>query len=155
MSKINNNIWIGNYVNSADETFLKRHSITHILNCAHDFDKLPGNLDKDTYTYFRVPMIEKSFPSHRIEAWLRKGAAKLNQWVKEGHIVLVHCYAGISRSVSVTIAYLILYKGYTFKNAFKLVKEHRPKMHPFNDYVPVLKSLSTKNITRKISRKDK
>ena len=148
MSKITEQIWIGSYQDSTNDTFLKDNRITHILCCAKDCKGLPDNLDPTIYTYFRVPMIEKPVGALKIEGWFRTAAKKLDEWISEGHRVLVHCVAGISRSVSTVITYLILYRKFSFRAAFHLVKQHRVKMNPYSEYLPILKDFG-KRMTRK------
>ena len=48
----------------------------------------------------------------------------------EGQRVLVHCFAGLSRSVTFTCAYLMKKYGMTFKEAITLVKKSRPNVNP-------------------------
>jgi len=150
MSCINEQIWIGSYRDACNESFLKKNGITHILCCAREFDGLPANLHTSDYTYYRVPIVEEPVGKNKFEAWFRKASAKLNTWVSEGHHVLVHCYAGISRSVSTVITYFILYKGYSFDQAYNEVKRGRKQMKPYTEFIPVLKSFErTRNKTRK------
>lgn len=40
--------------------------------------------------------------------------------------VLVHCMAGVSRSVSLVIAYLMKYRGMRFEDALNLIRSRRP-----------------------------
>jgi len=44
--------------------------------------------------------------------------------------VLVHCNAGVSRSSTIIIAYLIKYKGMTYQQALELVRKNRPSAKP-------------------------
>lgn len=44
--------------------------------------------------------------------------------------VFVHCYAGISRSASVVIAYMIKHLGYSLKEALRKCKNARPIVEP-------------------------
>ena len=44
--------------------------------------------------------------------------------------VLVHCLAGISRSVTVTVAYLMHHLHLTFNEAFSLVKRKKANISP-------------------------
>ena len=49
---------------------------------------------------------------------------------KNGTCVLIHCMAGISRSVTLTIAYLMSHFGMSMHNAYQFVKEKRPTISP-------------------------
>ena len=150
MSKIIDNIWIGNYNDSCNEQFLKKHKITHILCCAKEYTELSDKLVAEDYTYYRLPIVEEPVGKRKFNAWFRKGAAKINEWVSKGHKVLVHCAQGISRSVSTVITYLILYKGYTYDKAFTIVKKHRSIMNPYGEFIPVVKGFEKSNyMTRK------
>lgn len=55
--------------------------------------------------------------------------------------VLVHCNAGVSRSSSVVIGYLIKRMGYSFDDAFKLVKSKRECIQPNAGFIRQLKKL--------------
>jgi len=43
---------------------------------------------------------------------------------------LIHCKAGISRSVTILISYLMLKFNITAKDALKIVRENRPQVNP-------------------------
>jgi hypothetical protein len=45
-------------------------------------------------------------------------------------IILIHCMAGVSRSVTLTIAYLMKYFGLSMQAAYQLVKDKRPAISP-------------------------
>lgn len=153
MSKIDTLVWIGSYKAASNEHFLKIHKIRHILNCAKDFNGLPKSLADSSihYKYFRVPLVEQNISVKKTEYYFRKAAAKLNEWIQQGHPVIVHCYQGISRSVSVVMTYYIVYKGWSFYKAYAFVKSHRHYMHPLHEFIPILKSIAKKK-TRKTHR---
>lgn len=44
--------------------------------------------------------------------------------------VLIHCLAGVSRSVTVTIAYLISALNMTLNEAYDFVKQRKPSVNP-------------------------
>jgi len=48
----------------------------------------------------------------------------------DGCGVLVHCLAGISRSVTVTVAYLMSQQGMTLDEAYDFVKKAKPNISP-------------------------
>ena len=54
----------------------------------------------------------------------------LDEGRRNGNGVLVHCQAGISRSATVVIAFLMKHEGLTLNDAYKLVKEKRPVISP-------------------------
>lgn len=57
-------------------------------------------------------------------------AEQLDQWVREGKRVLVHCHAGISRSATAVVWYLVKYRGMTWDEAHALVRQGRQKARP-------------------------
>jgi protein-tyrosine phosphatase len=50
--------------------------------------------------------------------------------IKSGGVVLVHCYAGVSRSASVVIAYLMKELGLPALDAMTYVRKRRPIIFP-------------------------
>lgn len=45
--------------------------------------------------------------------------------------ILVHCIAGVSRSVSIVLAYLIRDKGMSYEQAYQCVKSRRSIVSPY------------------------
>lgn len=66
----------------------------------------------------------------------------INRSVASRNNTLVHCNAGVSRSVSVVIAYLILEDGLSFEEAYATVKHARPCAKPNEGFLKQLKSLN-------------
>lgn len=60
---------------------------------------------------------------------IEEGVEFLNQQLLDGHSVYVHCKAGRGRSATIVIVYLMKYHGYTFDEAFTIVKNQRPQIN--------------------------
>ena len=65
-----------------------------------------------------------------IEDIFEATGAILEDAVAREEASLVHCAAGISRSATVVLAYLLMKKGMRLAEAYDLVKERRPRIGP-------------------------
>ena len=61
---------------------------------------------------------------------ISKVSGFINEQIQNDQTVMVHCAAGISRSVTLTIVYLIEYEGMTLAEAFGTVREGRTQAYP-------------------------
>lgn len=57
---------------------------------------------------------------------------------------MVHCLAGVSRSVSLVLSYFIKHKSYTYEEAFNLVKSKRRIIYPNDGFISQLKAYEAK-----------
>lgn len=53
--------------------------------------------------------------------------------------IMVHCLAGVSRSVCLVLAYFIKCKGMSYEEAYRLVKSKRGIIHPNDGFIAQLK----------------
>lgn len=79
------------------------------------------------------------------ETQLKSIIKKSNQFIKQSLTsqknILVHCNAGVSRSVSIVIGYLILEEHKTYEEAYNIVKAARCCMQPNIGFIQQLKIL--------------
>jgi protein tyrosine phosphatase len=61
--------------------------------------------------------------------------------VKRGEKVLIHCHAGVSRSVTLLAAYLILCRGMSTKQALQFIKSKRSFIRPNIGFIRQLLTL--------------
>lgn len=59
-----------------------------------------------------------------------KGTAFIHEQVQTERKMLVHCHMGVSRSVTMVLAYLIEYEKMTLAQAYKTVVTQRPIAYP-------------------------
>jgi len=75
----------------------------------------------------------------------------IREHIVQRHRVLVHCFAGVSRSVTICMAYL--YEcGMSFEEALALIREKHPIANPHEALIRSLHdwySISRNNIPRK------
>jgi atypical dual specificity phosphatase len=143
MSEITDQIWIGSYGDTANESFLEERQITQILCCAEELPLRVGFPYSQRYEGYKVPLID-DVADEKTKGYFLEGATVLDEWVNTGKNCIVHCFAGISRSVSVVITYLMVYKGWSYELAFNHIKLRRPRMNPHPDFIPILKAIESK-----------
>ena len=125
VSKITDDIYLGDAATGASsKKFLKEHGITHIVNAAAE---LP-NYFPDDFTYQRLDLYDKT--SQTLGPALPKAYDFIKDALKDGGKIFIHCIAGISRSASVTIYYLMRDQGWKYRKAYTFVKDKRPIINP-------------------------
>jgi protein-tyrosine phosphatase len=85
-----------------------------------------------------VPLEDHGTPS--LEE-LRDAAVTVSSLVKQGHDVLVHCYAGVERTPMVVCAALLM-MGWSLTEAYQRVLEVRPESAPTDGQLGVLRALA-------------
>lgn len=80
-------------------------------------------------------------PETNINKILKETCPFIENALNQNERVLVHCNAGVSRSSSVIIGYLILNKFISFEEAYKTVKSKRQCIRPNDGFVKQLKVL--------------
>jgi Dual specificity phosphatase, catalytic domain len=57
-------------------------------------------------------------------------ARQIHDWLQDSKRVLVHCFAGASRSVTAVIWYFMQFEGHAWEDALALIKQHRVIANP-------------------------
>ena len=145
MSLILPGLYICDYKDVEDPKMLLSHSITHVINCAAGLDTASFSFLKGTH---KLDFEDEDDSSYLEEAnkWICEGAYILSTFYEKNQTVAVHCMAGISRSPSVVIAWLILYKGMSYDDAFSLVIRRRPFIRPNPLFTRILKQLASQQV---------
>jgi len=125
MTEIMPQIFVGNVCDAQNLDRLKQFRITHILNSTPD---LPFYWENQ-YTYKRIDVLD--LPSQNIRQYFDPATDFIEQALKnKENNVLIHCSAGISRSPTLVLAYMIKKHRFTFEEAFETMRKLRPIVDP-------------------------
>lgn len=116
---------------------LKSLGITHILTVAGGLGSCPF---PETFTYSVVEVDDRM--SADLAAHFSRCFAFIDEGLKSGG-VLVHCLAGMSRSVTIVTAYLMKTKGWNLRRALGHVKAKRPIAQPNLGFLRQLEDFET------------
>ena len=124
---IPNFLYISSYNATKNKSLLEKNKITHIINCAADFcENVFESENKYTYLSFYL----KDHVSENIECIFYECIKFIENVKEKGGRVLVHCIQGISRSVTLVMAYLIYKNKLTYDKAFNIVQSKREISSP-------------------------
>lgn len=73
---------------------------------------------------------------------LRIGCAALEEMLREGRSIYIHCKNGHGRAPTFYVAFLIMKRGRTFEDAWNIVKTSRPEAHLDPSQESLLRSLT-------------
>jgi protein-tyrosine phosphatase len=121
-------VLIGAREDAADAFLLKRLGVTHVLNVAANLT--PPREVLEQFVHLHLPLSDT--PEQDMGAAFAAAATFIGDASRCGGRVLVHCAAGISRSVAVTLAYFTCPSGgdLPLRAAWALVKRRRAAALP-------------------------
>nr|XP_046172614.1 dual specificity protein phosphatase 10-like isoform X2 [Oncorhynchus gorbuscha] len=119
-------LFLGNERDAQDLDLLLRLNIGYVVNVT---THLPlYHLGSSLIHYKRLPATDNSKQN------LRQYFEEVFEFIEEAHQsgrgVLVHCQAGVSRSATIIIAYLMKHTLMTMTDAYKYVRGRRPVVSP-------------------------
>jgi protein-tyrosine phosphatase len=103
---------------------LRELGITCIFNVTIELPNLPI----DNVEYVKISIDDSPFAN--LGYYFDRVADKIEEVRRRGGKSLVHCVAGVSRSASLCIAYLIKYKRMSLRKAYQHVKSRRHIIRP-------------------------
>ena len=120
--------------------------ITHVVNCAEGNGFTMVSTGYAFYSdvgikYIGINVLD--IPQARISAHFHECANFIDRALKEGGRVLIHCLVGLSRSATITIAYLMIKKGMRAEDALRTVRRHRD-IRPNDGFLRQLLALESK-----------
>jgi dual specificity MAP kinase phosphatase len=133
--QITANLFLGSQYNKLGLQKLKSLGITAIVNMREH--SVYGDSLYLGIKYLHLATVDNTPPA--IET-LITGADFIDNEIKNGGKVYVHCRQGLGRGPTMTLAYL-LKTGLTYDDAFMLVKKVRPFINPRSSQVDRLREL--------------
>lgn len=124
MDKIIDGLYLGDVFSCSNRYALRKFGITHILTMAKGMRPLYPN----EFIYKWVDVYDA--PNENLLSHWPKAIDFIKEAIEKGGNILVHWYAGVSRSASTVIAYLMVEKKVSFYNAATYVKKKRPIILP-------------------------
>ncbi|KAI9471933.1 MAG: protein-tyrosine phosphatase-like protein, partial [Benjaminiella poitrasii] len=126
-------VWLGGYRALESSHFLKKNNITHILTLGH----FKHCYQPNEFTHKIIPISDN--PEANIIQYFPETTEFIENALKNGHNILVHCLAGVSRSPTVLTAYLMATQKLRWKAALALIKQTRPFVNPNPGFINQLR----------------
>lgn len=131
VGKVEEKILVASQDVANDLDLITQYGITHILNVANFPSKQWPELQ-----YLDVPILD--LPEEQLSSYFPVCFKFIDNALETG-CILVHCNAGISRSVSIVVAYLMSRHQLNLDEALSRVKAARPKAQPNKGFLEQLK----------------
>ena len=117
INKITDKIYLGDIDGAREINYLKKQGIKYIINLA-------GTMFSPEYEegLFTRKMIEiMDFPKENIFQYFKECI----DFIEKADKIYIHCMAGVSRSASIVIAYIMWKEHKNYNEAFAFVKKYR------------------------------
>lgn len=114
---------------SANNVFQLRHfRIGMIITVAHEIRVRPQIIDETKVEYHKFDWHDDA--RHGLIGDIPALCTLIQDRMNLNIPVLIHCAMGMSRSVSLVLAFYIVKRGMTYAQAYRWVKERRPSIAP-------------------------
>ncbi len=131
ISEILPGLYLGSSRDAEDLNVLKEHKIKTILNIS---TTLPCYFENENiFEYRRLPCHDS--PRQDILQYFETTFEYIHQQLSANRNILIHCQAGISRSPSFIIGYLMRYDSKTFEEAYNFVQSKRNIVSPNLNFI--------------------
>jgi dual specificity phosphatase 12 len=133
MSEIIPGLFLGSEKDSQNETFIEKNCIQCVLNSAEEVRQSPY-ISSTNYLHLKLDDV----PTEKIDSVFPEAIEFISRCMLNDKAVLVHCRAGISRSATLVVAFL-MFLGCDYKTAMRIVQTARPIVYPNEGFTKRLK----------------
>ena len=117
-------LFLGSIGSASNLKQLQNFKITHIVCCASGIK----NFFPDDFKYYNLSLLDSE--KENIKQYFKESFDFIDDAIKNGGNVLVHCHAGVSRSSTILIAYIMKSKKMKLNDVIDLLKTKREKVSP-------------------------
>eukprot|EP00026_Physarum_polycephalum_P017194 Phypoly_transcript_18342.p1 GENE.Phypoly_transcript_18342~~Phypoly_transcript_18342.p1 ORF type:complete len:174 (+),score=23.46 Phypoly_transcript_18342:36-557(+) len=121
-------LYLSGETSARDKALLLQLRVSAVVNVTRELDFFHESDKEKRFVYHRVPITDHD--SARIVQELDAATTFIHTQIQAGKCVLVHCKAGVSRSPTIVLAYLIRYGDMDLRQAYEHVKGKRAVVSP-------------------------
>lgn len=126
--RVSGGLFIGGAGAARNLKALRKRAITAVVNAAPSVPCYFKDCPEDEFTYLSLPLFDD--PDADLAPHIQAAIAFISAARARGAGVLVHCYAGQSRSAALVIAYLMASRGMSLMEAWAATRAARPCAQP-------------------------
>ncbi|KAK6479998.1 dual specificity protein phosphatase 22-A [Huso huso] len=123
MNKVVDGLYLGNIRDSEDKDSLAKNGVTHILSVYNNAKPVLQDM-----TYLCIQASDSS--SQNLVQHFKECISFIHESRLSGGACLVHCLAGVSRSTTVVVAYLMTVTNFSWEECLSAVKAVRSFVGP-------------------------
>jgi hypothetical protein len=131
-ARVDAHVFISGWRRACDRDFLRKHRITKIVRLAPPAGEDAGDAAPEEWIpgvgYLVVPAEDR--PDFDLRQFFIPCVRFIRAAVAADERVLVHCHAGVSRSATIVLLYLMLDRGHTLVEALLHLRGVRPQVRP-------------------------
>jgi protein-tyrosine phosphatase len=131
IDQITDKVFLGNEDAGREKENLLKIGITHILLCGSYLQER----FKESFEYLKIDIDDS------LEQNIKKHFKETFDFIEKAEKVFVHCAAGVSRSASIVIYYLMKKNQMKYDEAYEFVKSKRSIIRPNSNFINQLKSV--------------
>lgn len=119
-------LFLGNEQDAQDLELMQRLNIGYVLNVTTHLPLF--HYERGALSYKRLPATDSN--KQNLRQYFEEAFEFIEEAHQAGQGLLIHCQAGVSRSATIVIAYLMKHTWMTMTDAYKFVKARRPIISP-------------------------
>lgn len=125
LTRILPHLYLGSQKDVLNKDLMTQNGISYVLNASNSCPK-PDFICESRF--MRIPINDNY--CERLLPWLDKSIEFIDKAKLSSCQVIVHCLAGISRSATIAIAYIMKTMSMSSDDAYRFVKDRRPSISP-------------------------